>query len=128
VTHIKGEDTFVLRDDSRTTVSPGGGLKESIGKPPVGLVPAELILGAARAFEFGAKKYSAHNWRRGIARAKLYDALQRHLLDYVEGLDHAEDSGLLHLDHAAACLGMLMQTCKDKLSPDDRHHVPGDTR
>lgn len=119
------ELVLALRDEARTTTSPGGGLKESIGKPPISLVPAELVLGAARAFAFGAKKYSRHNWRKGITRGELFDALQRHLFDYAEGADRADDSGLLHLDHAAACLAMLMQTCKDNLSPDDRHHVGG---
>lgn len=114
--------TKALLDRDRITVGPKGGLKESLGKPPISLVPAELVLGAARAFAFGVAKYSRHNWRKGITRGELYDALQRHLLDYVEGIDSADDSGLLHLDHAAACLGMLMQTCKDNLSPDDRHN------
>lgn len=113
----------LLRDHDRTVMSATGGMKESIGKPPISLVPAELIYGAARAFEFGAKKYSPHNWRKGIPRCELYNALQRHLADYNEGVDRAGDSNLLHLDHAAACLAMLMQTCKDNLSPDDRHNA-----
>lgn len=108
-------------DPARTTVHTTGGAKEDGGKPPISLVPSELIEGAARAFDFGAKKYNAHNWRKGIPTSKLYDALQRHLLAWNEGENVADDSKLDHLDHAAACLAMLMQTVKGHREMDDRY-------
>lgn len=108
-------------DPLRTVVHATGAAKESVGKPPVSLVPSELVVGAARAFDFGAKKYSSHNWRKGIPTSKLYDALQRHLLAWNEGEDVAEDSKLDHLDHAAACLAMLMSTVKGNREMDDRY-------
>lgn len=108
-------------DPLRTTIHPTGAAKESGGKPPISLVPSELVLGAARAFDFGAKKYSSHNWRKGIPTSKLYDALQRHLLAWNDGEDVADDSKLDHLDHAAACLAMLMTTVKGHREMDDRY-------
>jgi hypothetical protein len=98
-----------------------GAQKELGGKPPVSYVPQELILGAARAFEFGAKKYSPHNWRKGIPASELYSALQRHMMAWISGEDFADDSKLNHLDHAAACLGMLMHTVQTKPNLDDRY-------
>jgi hypothetical protein len=98
-----------------------GGEKESAGKPPVALVPAELMLGAARAFAFGEKKYSAHNWRKGVPACEYYSALQRHLLAWIEGESQDRESGYSHMDHAAACLAMLMQTLKDRPDLDNRH-------
>lgn len=108
-------------DLARTVVHTTGAAKESIGKAPLSLVPAELMLGAARAFDFGAKKYSPHNWRKGIPASKLYDAMQRHLVAWNEGEDIADDSKLDHLDHAAACLAMLMSTVRGNREMDDRY-------
>lgn len=116
-----GGNSLGFADPLRTTVHPTGAAKESGGKPPISLVPSEFIKGAARAFAFGAKKYSPYNWRKGIPTSKLYDALQRHLLAWNGGEDVADDSGLSHLDHAAACLAMLMQTAAASPELDDRY-------
>lgn len=117
-------DKLGFANPAQVTYGPTGGAKESEGKPPISLVPREFVEGAARAFAFGAKKYSAHNWRKGIAHSKLYDALQRHLTAYNEGEDLADDSKLKHLDHAAACLAMLMAGCVDHPELDDRYKEP----
>lgn len=119
--YINEGSSLGFTDPARTIIHASGAAKESGGKPPLSLVPAELVLGAARAFDFGAKKYSPHNWRKGIPTSKLYDALQRHLVAWNEGEDVADDSKLDHLDHAAACLAMLMSTVKGHRELDDRY-------
>ena len=116
-TSIHSELKHPLRDVTATITSKTGAMKEALGKPPVSLVPTELILGAARAFAFGEQKYNRHNWRKGMKGSLLYDALMRHLLAWNDGEDNAEDSGVAHLDHAAACLAMLMSD----LGHDDRY-------
>lgn len=90
----------------------GGGYKESMDDPrklPIWLVPNALIDGCARALQHGAKKYAANNWRKGMDYSEVYSALQRHLLAWNEDEDIDPDSGLNHLDHAAACLGFLSE-------------------
>ncbi len=90
----------------------GGGYKGSMDDPrklPIWLVPRALIDGAARALQHGAKKYAPGNWMRGMDYSEVYSALQRHLLAWNEGEDIDPDSGLNHLDHAAACLGFLSE-------------------
>ena len=80
--------------------------KDRIGttKPQLHLVPAALSIHVARAMEDGAAKYGAYNWRGKKVRATVYiSAMLRHLLDYLDGEDCAEDSGVHHLGHAAAC-------------------------
>lgn len=86
------------------------GMKHDGGKPPVSLVPQALVYGAARAYGFGAKKYARHNYRLGIQASRLLDAAMRHLTEVAEGKTVDEESGLHPLDHAAAALGMLMDT------------------
>jgi hypothetical protein len=42
------------------------GIKHDQGKAPISLVPAVAILGMAKVFAFGAKKYGRHNFRKGM--------------------------------------------------------------
>lgn len=94
----------------------GQGKKDAIGDPsklPLDLVPRSYIEAAARALDHGARKYSRHNWRRGIAYSEVYAALLRHLTAWNDGQDLDEDSGLNHLDHAAACLAFLTEYVSD---------------
>jgi hypothetical protein len=91
------------------------------GKPPVDLVPRELVEGAARAYGYGAGKYSRFNWLKGgLSQAQLLASAMRHLMAYLNGEDIDPESGESHLDHTAACLGMAMATKARNLGPDDR--------
>lgn len=100
------------------------GRKDDQGKEQLDLVPSELRYGAARALAYGAEKYARDNWRGGLAWSRLWSALNRHLQAFWDGEDIDPESGLHHLDHAAATLGMLTQSVKDGLGEDDR---PGPT-
>ena len=102
-----------------------GGIKKDAGKPRVELVPTELIIGAGRALGYGATKYDVDNYRRGIATRRLIGAILRHLLGWLSGEDLDPESGLDHLDHAAADLGMLMWTVKNRPDCDDRWSEQG---
>lgn len=84
--------------------------KDSIGatKPSLSLVPPAALIGLALAMKNGADKYGAYNWRENAVQATVYiDAAQRHILQWFDGEDVAEDSGVHHLDHAMACLAIL---------------------
>lgn len=90
----------------------GTGYKASMDDPnkiPLWLVPVSLLRACGRALAHGAKKYAANNWRKGMAYSEVYSALQRHLGAWLEGEDCDADSGLNHLDHAAACLAFLSE-------------------
>lgn len=81
------------------------GMKYDSGKPRMDL----LVDGCPNALEavagvltFGAQKYAAHSWHtvpEGETRYKA--ALLRHLIAHGKGELHDEESGLLHLAHAA---------------------------
>jgi len=91
----------------------GGGYKNSmdsdfIAKPPLELVPMALTHGCARALGHGAGKYAPNNWRRGMRWGEVFGALKRHLDKWNEEKAPDAESGLDHLDHAAACLAFLM--------------------
>lgn len=96
------------------------GRKNDNGKPPITLIPREAIEGAARAFDFGARKYDRHNFRNGIDMSRLLDASMRHILAYANGEDLDPESGLSHLDHGIASLCMAKFMEANRPERDDR--------
>lgn len=77
-----------------------GAMREKIGTAPYDLVPFQEITEAySRVAEFGAKKYAAWNWSKGLARVQILCSLLRHSFAYLRGEDRDKDSGLLHTDH-----------------------------
>lgn len=63
---------------AKLTVKPVQALKYDDEKPRFDLIPARPLIDVARLFEFGARKYAARNWERGMPWGKLFAALQRH--------------------------------------------------
>lgn len=96
--------------------------KDLIGakKAPLRLVPPALIIETAAAMRNGAEKYGPYNWREKAVSLMTYiEAAQRHLLAFADGEDFAEDSGVHHLAHAAACMAIIMDAMSiDKLIDD----------
>lgn len=85
------------------------GLKNDTNKPNVSLVDPQWILEIAKVLDFGANKYSPHNWRQGLEWSRLYSAIQRHLLAFLNGEILDPESNLPHLHHAAC--GLMMLSC-----------------
>lgn len=80
------------------------------------------ITAFARVKELGAAKYERGNWKKGGKPDHEYlDACMRHLTAFMEGEKVADDSGCLHLAHAAWNLFALMElnypgeTCDQEL-------------
>jgi hypothetical protein len=96
--------------------------KDIIGadKIPMHLWPTTATMMGAMGFLDGALKYGRSNFREvGVRSSIYYDACRRHLDAWFEGEDSDPDSGLPHLAHALACLGILVdaQAC-EKLNDD----------
>jgi hypothetical protein len=78
-------------------------------KPNLFLVPAVATLHMADAMGDGARKYGPYNWRENSVAVSVYiAAAKRHMDEWVEGEGCADDSGVHHLGHAAACLAILL--------------------
>lgn len=97
------------------------GTKFDDGKTPLNLLSSKWLLGVGEVLKFGAKKYEAHNWRRGIASSRLIDAASRHLLAFNDGEDNDPETGLSHLLHASCCLMFLYELSQTKPELDDRY-------
>lgn len=93
-------------------------------KPRLDLVSEPALIGLAKVLEFGAAKYAADNWRKGMAWRRCIGAAFRHLLAFSAGEDIDLESGLPHIDHALCCLMFLSEYQKRKLGTDDRFKEP----
>ncbi len=84
--------------------------KHDAGKLQITLVPTEIIRAIARVRMFGTEKYKdPDNWKH-VEPERYKDALMRHLLAYLDDLDSVdEESGLLHLWHAACNIAFLIE-------------------
>lgn len=115
-------DDHIKEEHSKTKATTEGGLKYDSEKPPIALVPTEAILEIARVLQFGARKYSAHNWRNGISYSRLISAALRHILAFNRGEDSDGESGLSHISHALCCLVFLSTfEANQKTDLDDRY-------
>lgn len=86
--------------------------KADAGKLQISLVPTQIIKDIAEVRMYGNAKYpegGPENWRQ-VEPIRYRDALLRHLLEYIKNPDSIdEESGLLHLQHAACNLAFLCE-------------------
>ncbi len=97
--------------------------KDQIGsrKPPIHLIPPAAEIAESVVMALGAEKYGAANWRSTKVRASVYvAAARRHLLQWFDGEDDDPESGVSHLAHARASLGILLDAIATGNVIDDR--------
>lgn len=85
-----------------------GGKKSDGGKAPLALIPPEAEFEEALVWGFGAEKYGAHNFRKGISYTRILSALRRHTNAIIAGEDRDPESGCLHAAHIRCCSAMLI--------------------
>jgi hypothetical protein len=99
-------------------------IKADSGKTDWSLMPFEAVEEINKVLEFGAKKYAAHNWKKGsgFKYTRLLGSLLRHIFAYMRGEDKDPESGLSHMAHAGCNVIFLLYYDKyrDKFTNDDR--------
>jgi len=101
--------------------------KDKFGKakPDLTLIPPAAEIHEALAMGNGAGKYGPFNWRAGTVSARTYlAAAKRHIAAWLDGEENAADSGVHHLGHARASLGIILDAQEHGTMLDDRP-VPG---
>jgi hypothetical protein len=99
------------------------GIKNDQDKNRLDLLSSSWVEGVGQVLTFGARKYSAHNWRSGLARSRLLGACLRHVFAYLRGEDCDPETGLLHLYHASCCLMFASELHFTKPETDDRYQL-----
>jgi len=98
----------------------GSGARANGGKARYDLIPLHLLEGTARVLEFGAEKYAAWNWAKGMQWTIPYACIIRHLAAWFRGETHDPESGQSHLDHVI-CNVLMLKHYED-------HYREGDNR
>lgn len=90
-------------------------------KPKLSDVPPVALFALGAAMSDGASKYGRYNWRdTGSTASVFYDAMMRHLTDWYNGEDYADDSKVHHLGHIMASCAILLDSELNNKLNDDR--------
>lgn len=101
----------------------GSGARFNTGKTPYALIPLGTLKPAADVFGYGAKKYAAWNWAKGMAWSVPYECALRHLEAWYRGEELDPESGLPHLGHVMCNLIMLTHYADHYKEGDDRPKI-----
>lgn len=83
------------------------------GKPKWSLVHYESLVPMIRVLEFGAKKYTPENWKKGLDLKEVLESMQRHLAALMDGEEFDSESGISHMGHIQ-CNAMFYNYHKNK--------------
>lgn len=105
---------------------PTGGTKSDSGKAPWDLLPWDAVAEVVRVLQFGATKYAARNWEKGLSHSRVFAATQRHLIAFFQMReDRDPETGIHHLAHAACeVLFALAFAVRGRRDLDDRPGAP----
>tara|TARA_R110000787_G_scaffold203666_3_gene314115 strand:- start:882 stop:1247 length:366 start_codon:yes stop_codon:yes gene_type:complete len=95
-------------------------VKHDEGKRRYELLQYDALDEIVKALEYGANKYSDHNWLKGAKWSRYFGACMRHMAAWWMGESTDPETGLTHLAHAGACILFLISYEKRLLGEDDR--------
>ena len=83
--------------------------KSDSGKIQPSLIEVDFLMGMSAVLTHGAEKYGVHNYHQATKQdqQRIVDALLRHIYAHLQGDVLDDETGLLHLHHAACNLMML---------------------
>jgi len=103
------------------SVSSTGGAK-GVKKQAYALIPPFALRELATLYGNGARKYDAHNFRRGYEQSKSYSALQRHANLFWAGENIDIEMQLSHLSSVAWHIFALIESQQMHPEFDDREY------
>jgi hypothetical protein len=75
------------------------GVRFNKGKLQWGLVPWHALHPMLHVLDFGAKKYSKDQWKKGLPKREILESMMRHLAALMDGEENDPESGLPHVGH-----------------------------
>lgn len=83
------------------------------------LIPRGPLTELARVYKIGANKYEARGWEKGIEWSRVFDAMERHILAWLDGEQLDPVDGQHHLASVAWAAFALMEYEKTHPELDD---------
>lgn len=77
-------------------------LRYNEGKEKWSLVHFKSLIPLVEVLEFGAKKYSKDNWKKGLDLEEITESMFRHLISIMDGEKLDKESNLHHMGHIMA--------------------------
>lgn len=112
------------------------GRRDNEGKARMSLLPFDALREVAKLFTWGANKYGAWNWAKGLSYTETMDSLLRHTEQWLNRKD-IDESGFHHDVHIAWNALVLLAMRLRGIGKDDRlnsvsddvpsHSVEGDS-
>lgn len=99
------------------------GRTELLGDWLLSNCPSEYFGEAVKVLEFGAKKYVAWNWAKGMPWSVCVGCILRHTQKILRGEDIDDDSGALHWGHIVCNVIFLVWYADQYPEGDDRPPV-----
>lgn len=107
-------------DPSITSVASQEAVKYDGEKAEYHLIPLEVLPPVGRVLEYGAQKYGAHNWRKGMKWSRLFNSTLRHLFAWWCGEETDPESGESHLAHVVINVMFLLSYKINQNGEDNR--------
>lgn len=117
-------------DETLSRLGLDEGQKFDGAKPRYELIPPEAVDALARVLTYGAAKYEARNWEKGMKWGRVFGAAMRHLWAWWGGAGQTRqnfafgeidpETGFSHLWHALCCIAFLVAYEARKIGDDDR--------
>lgn len=96
------------------------GLKFDGEKTRLELISPFALEAFGKVLTFGAKKYDARNWEKGISWTRIIGAILRHTVAYMRGETNDPETGLSHMAHVLCEASFLLHFEATKKEFDDR--------
>lgn len=104
-----------------TSTERGSGARFNSNKTKWSLMPLYLLKEVVDVWEYGAQKYAAWNWAKGMPWSVPYECIMRHMFRwYWLGERNDPESGKHHLAHVICNVMMLLHFETKYQEGDDR--------
>lgn len=74
-------------------------LRYNKGKLKWSLIHWKSLEPMVRVLEFGCRKYSPHNWKKGLNKEEILESMMRHLTALLDGEENDPESKISHMGH-----------------------------
>lgn len=91
------------------------------GKRQWSLVDFDALEPMVEVLEFGAKKYAAHNWKKGLSVNQICESMLRHVYALLRGEDNDPESKISHTGHILCNAMFLSHMMANRPDMDDRY-------